>query len=195
MIHPDTEVRFIDQEVGYGVFAREFIPRGTVTWVRNQLDREFSPPELEAFDSANRETLDRYSYRNAKGHYVFCWDHARFMNHSAQPTCLLTPYGLEIAVRDIQADDELSNDYGCFNIIEPFSPKAEADGRATVQHDDLTRYSAHWDAQIAAAVSFLNQVNQPLLRLIAPAVWKHLGDATRGHAALRSTAELFFHGE
>ena len=107
MIHQETEVRFIDSEVGYGVFAKTFISRGTITWVKDQLDREFTAEDLKTFDTAHRELLDRYSYRNARGHYVFCWDHARFMNHSAQPTCLLTPYGLEIAIRDIAPGEEL----------------------------------------------------------------------------------------
>lgn len=29
MIHPDTEVRFISNEIGYGVVATKFIPKGT----------------------------------------------------------------------------------------------------------------------------------------------------------------------
>ena len=36
MIHPDTELRFISDEVGYGVFATALIGRGTITWVRGE---------------------------------------------------------------------------------------------------------------------------------------------------------------
>jgi uncharacterized protein len=195
MVHPETEVRFKDATIGYGLFAKAFIPRGTVTWVRDQLDREFTPNDLKAFDAAHREILDRYSYRNAKGNYVFGWDNVRFMNHSAQPTCLLTPYGLELAVSDIAAGEELTNDYGCFNIIEPFSPLFEAQGRATIRHDDLTRFSEKWDAEIAASLVYLEQVEQPLLKYASPDAWQQVSRVALGKQHPRSTSELFYKGE
>lgn len=37
MIHPDTEVRFINPEKGYGLVATKFIPKGTITWVQDDL--------------------------------------------------------------------------------------------------------------------------------------------------------------
>jgi uncharacterized protein len=58
MIHPNTELRFISPEVGYGVVAREFIPKGTITWVLDELDREFTPEQFNAFDPAYQEILD-----------------------------------------------------------------------------------------------------------------------------------------
>ena len=47
MIHPNTELKYISSEVGYGVVATEFIPAGTVTWILDKLDREFSPLEFQ----------------------------------------------------------------------------------------------------------------------------------------------------
>ena len=44
MIHPKTELQFINKEIGYGVVATEFIPAGTITWVLDKLDREFTRP-------------------------------------------------------------------------------------------------------------------------------------------------------
>lgn len=191
MIHPQTEVRFIRPEIGYGVVAKAFIPRGTVTWVKDRLDREFSPRDLEAFDEAHREILDRYSYRNAQGHYVFCWDHTRFMNHSFRPACLLTAYGLEVAVRDIQAGEELTNDYGCFNIIESFAPEDEGDARREVRPDDLLRFSELWDARIGEALRDFPRVDQPLSRMVSPAIWADLLAVARGEAELRSVRTMY----
>src|SRR5207244_1281605 len=37
MVHPDTEIRHIDDKIGYGVVAMRFIPRGTITWVADVL--------------------------------------------------------------------------------------------------------------------------------------------------------------
>ncbi len=45
MIHPHTEIKFINKEVGYGVVATDFIPKGTITWVLDKLDREFTQNE------------------------------------------------------------------------------------------------------------------------------------------------------
>ncbi|HEX4137823.1 MAG TPA: hypothetical protein VHY84_24650 [Bryobacteraceae bacterium] len=42
MMHPDAELRFIRDNMGYGLFARKRIPRGTITWTRDELDQQFS---------------------------------------------------------------------------------------------------------------------------------------------------------
>ena len=51
MIHPDTEIQFISEEIGYGVVAKKLIPRGTITWVLDALDRIWTPKEIQAVDS------------------------------------------------------------------------------------------------------------------------------------------------
>ena len=37
MIHPSTELRFINDEIGYGVVATRFIPKGTIVWALTNL--------------------------------------------------------------------------------------------------------------------------------------------------------------
>ena len=44
MIHPDTELRFINREIGFGVVATRLIRRGTIIWVRDELDQVLPPP-------------------------------------------------------------------------------------------------------------------------------------------------------
>lgn len=192
MIHPDTQIQFVNAVVGHGVVATRPIPRGTITWVQDALDRTFGPAELEAFPALLRDVLDKYCYRNRHGHYVFCWDHARFMNHSFDSNCLLTPYGLEIAVRDIDAGEELTNDYGCFNIIESFRPCEEEGGRGIVHPDDLGRCHARWDDLIRCAVDKLIEVEQPLQSLIPSEIWKELEAAAKGSGKLASVATMHF---
>ena len=46
MIHPDTEVRRVDDVVGVGVFATALIPRGTLTWALDPLDQLLTPERL-----------------------------------------------------------------------------------------------------------------------------------------------------
>ena len=47
MIHPHTELRFINDEIGHGVVATQFIPAGTITWVLDELDRTFTPKQFQ----------------------------------------------------------------------------------------------------------------------------------------------------
>lgn len=171
MIHPNTEVRYIDAEKGKGLFATSFIPCGTIIWALDELDREITPAEMEGYSPHCREILLTYSYRNKKGNYIFCWDNGRFINHSFHANCCLTPYNFEIAVRDIQAGEELTDDYGYLNIVEPFEACSEhGSTRRVVYPDDLLRLSDLWDGKIKQAIPRILQVEQVL--------WKFLGDDT-----------------
>ncbi len=171
MLHPHTEVRRIDERIGYGVFATAPIPKGTVVWVQDRFDRVYTEAEVRALEPVYQEILEKYCFRDRIGRWVFCWDITRFVNHSFSPTCLTTPYGFELAVVDIAIGQEITNDYGCFNIIEPFECFPEAGcARTVVMPDDLLRYAEEWDSQLAAAFARFNQVAQPLAQLVAPDV-------------------------
>lgn len=122
MIHPDTELRWIDDEVGYGVVATAPIPRGTITWALDPLDRVFAPEALLALPSAFGELLVRFTYADADGNRVLLWDGARHMNHSCAPNCAGTLAGFEVALRDIEVGEELTNDYGTFGQVDEDFP-------------------------------------------------------------------------
>lgn len=167
MLHPHTEVQWINEIVGCGVIATEPIPKGTVTWVRDALDRQLAPAQVDALPVSCRETFLKYSYRNTDGHYIFCWDNTRFMNHSFRPNCMATAYGFELAVRDIAAGEELTNDYGTLNVIEPFEACDEGTERKTVYPDDLSRHATEWDLLLARAFCCFSAVAQPLTELLS----------------------------
>lgn len=163
MLHPSTELRFISDEIGHGIFATEDIPKGTITWVKDELDREFTPQEVDRLSELNRNNLLKYTYRNNKGNYLFCWDLTRYVNHSFHPNSMLTALGFEIAIKDIHKGDEITNDYGTFNIIEAFQCANDPQHiRSKVQPDDLNRYYKIWDEQISNAFVDLKNVIQPL---------------------------------
>jgi hypothetical protein len=167
MLHPHTELRFVDPHIGYGVFASRFIPKGTITWVRCDLDQTFPPERLASFSGYLRTLVDRYSFIDQRGDYVLCWDHARYMNHGCEATCLSPGYGFEIAVRDIAAGEELTDDYGALNIDVPFACRCgSAACRREIRPDDLLAYGDLWDARIEAAFFRLPEVEQPLWELV-----------------------------
>src|SRR5882762_139189 len=119
MIHPHTELRFAGPHIGWGVFATRPIPRGTITWALDALDQRFTDAQIAALPTAARQQLDIYSFINSHGLHVLCWDHARFVNHSCAANCLSVGYDFELAIRDIAAGEELTDDYGTFNLTTP----------------------------------------------------------------------------
>jgi len=164
MMHPDTEVRFISPEKGHGVIALRPIPKGTITWALDALDRTFTPAQVTAMDTIYRQIIHKYSYRNRVGDFVLCWDHGRYVNHSSRSNCVTTAYEFELAVRDITAGEELTDDYGFLNLEEPFDCTPEPGATRThIMPDDLLRYHETWDAQLEDAFRSFNEVEQPLL--------------------------------
>lgn len=166
MLHPDTELRYIDADIGYGVFATRDIPKGTITWARDSFDLEFTPDEARHLDPLHADLVKKYAYRNHLGHFILCWDFGRYVNHSFESNCISTGYDFEIAVRDIRAGDELTDDYGYLNLTEPFKPRQSARGREYVFPDDLLHFHDQWDTQVQACLPLLFRVPQPLLSLV-----------------------------
>ncbi len=195
MIHPKTELKFISNDVGYGVIATEFIPAGTITWVLDKLDREFRPEEIDALDPLYQNILDTYCYRNNIGNFVLCWDNGRYINHSFNSNCLTTAYDFELAIRDIQAGEQLTDDYGYLNIPEPFRGVDEGTKRKIVYPDDLLRYSKVWDKKIRKVFSDIPKLRQPLKELIRESTWKEIMAIVENRKEMESIARNYYKEE
>lgn len=192
MIHPHTQLRFISEEIGHGVFASKPIPAGTITWIRDPLDRELTPEEVAQLAPVCRPALETYSYRNQHGNYVLCWDMARYMNHSFRPNCMTTAYGFEVAVKNIRAGEQLTNDYGSLNIIEPFRPSDEGTRRKTVYPDDLLRYHSRWDQTLRKVLVKVVHREQPLRELLSEETWLKLREIADGKTPPESIRTNYF---
>ena len=193
MIHPHTELRFISPEIGYGVVATQFIPKGTVTWVLDKLDREFTPEQVQAMDPTFQKVLDIYAFRNNKGNLVLCWDHSRYVNHSFRSNCLSTAYDFEIAIRDIEPGEELTDDYGYLNISEPFKGYPEGTRRQVVYPDDLLKYHQVWDKKLLNAMKSLPTKEQPLRHLLSPETWDKSVKIAQGQMPMDSILNNYYY--
>lgn len=180
MIHPHTVLRFINDEIGHGVVASHDIPAGTITWVKDPLDKELTAVEFNNLPKVCRSVAETYTYRNYMGNYVLCWDITRYMNHSFRPNCMATSYGFEVAISNIKAGEQLTNDYGTLNIIAPFRASDEKTRRKTVYPDDLLRYHSRWDQTLAKVMTKIIRVEQPLQELIQKETWIHLEEIASG---------------
>jgi uncharacterized protein len=168
MVHPHSELRYINEKIGYGVVATRLIPRGTITWVADPLDQVFTPEEVERIPPVLQPLLEKYSWINGKGLTVLCWDHARFINHSCEATCLSPGFDFEFAVRDILPGEQLTDDYGMLNPQESFlchcgSPRC----RDFILADDFLKYGAEWDRMLSVAFPLIRAREQPLWPLVA----------------------------
>lgn len=100
---------------GIGLFAAEAIPKGAKIW-------EFTPSfdlifeDLSGFPPLVQEFLTTYCFMY-EGQYVFCADHAKFINHADEPSCLDVGAGT-YAARDIYPGEELTSDYRTFGVTE-----------------------------------------------------------------------------
>ena len=163
LIHPATELRRASQEIGSGVFATARIPRGTIVWVLDRLDRMLSPAQVESLGSRYHVMLDLFSYLNARGARVLCWDLARWVNHSCDANALSTGWDFDIAVRDIEAGEEITNDYACLNLEESFTCHCKKPGcRGTVYPKDFDELADVWDQQVRDAFPDVARVEQPM---------------------------------
>ena len=191
MIHPHTEVKFLSVEKGYGLVATQFIPEGTITWVQDSLDRSFTPKEYNAYPALYKNILDTYSFRNNKGNYILCWDNGRFVNHSFKSNCLSTAYDFEIAVREIQKGEELTDDYGYLNIEEPFKGIDEGTKRKYVYPDDLKKYYKTWDKQLSKAFKLILDVPQELQTVLPVKTLETVHKITKGQLEMKSILSLY----
>ena len=193
MIHPHTELRFISPEIGYGVVATKFIPRGTITWAYDQLDRSFTPDQVGNMDSVYKDILHKYCYRDHLGNYVLCWDISRFVNHSFNSNCISTAYNFELAVRDIYPGEELTDDYGYLNCSEPFECLPEVNTtRTSVMPNDLLHFYKEWDAKLKTAFTCFNKVSQPLAFLIGQSCRYKVAAIAAGIETMDSILNCFY---
>ena len=113
---------------GFGVFAAAPVAKGTPVWRFAQgLDMEFSPDIVNGLPEHVRSFFSHYGYldRNVR-RIILCFDDARFVNHSDAPNVATDyaqdPYGLDVALRDIEAGEEITMDYAGFEDSRFTSP-------------------------------------------------------------------------
>jgi len=113
-----TELKFSSTH-GLGVFAAEFIPKGTRVWeYREGFDHRVSKDFVEALPEPARSTLCHYSAFWGGG-YVISADNARFLNHSQTPNLqTFAQPDVDVSLRDIEVGEELLEDYREFDESE-----------------------------------------------------------------------------
>lgn len=102
---------------GIGLFADQFIPKGTATWKYHpDYDTAFTEKEVEGMSEPAKKIFLHYAYFDAEiNKYVLCFDDQRFINHSSKKMNVHTTKIQDIASRDIEPGEELLCDYNRFD--------------------------------------------------------------------------------
>lgn len=122
---------------GLGIFADEFIPRGTVIWKFTQgFDQKFTREQILSFPEILQIYIYKYSWKGTKSKmYCFSSDNGKYFNHSSNPNTMSNYVDSEeevvtTAVRDIQIGEELTDNYSSFeadhdedNVLEDIAKK------------------------------------------------------------------------
>ncbi|MDE2074983.1 MAG: SET domain-containing protein [Alphaproteobacteria bacterium] len=123
---------------GIGVFATEFIRKGTIIWKFTPVtDILIKPSEVFEFPHFEKSYVHQYAYLSKRSNlYVLHTDNARFINHSENPNMISVPTNrstedIDIALRDIFEGEELTSNYDEYD--KEFHLKIEIDSRAASQ--------------------------------------------------------------
>lgn len=195
MIHPDTEIRYVNDLIGVGVFATKLIPKGTILWVKDDWDIVMNKQTIKRLDEARKKYMKKYAYEEKEDEIVLCWDHARYMNHSFNPNCIDTAYELQLAGRDIQPGEQITSDYGAMGHNEEFECAPEEGAtRTRVTANDYIYCFAEWDEKANEAFKHFNLVEQPLKYLIQEQYIDKVNAVANGTEPLDSILTLFTRG-
>jgi uncharacterized protein len=101
---------------GFGVFAKQFIAKGSKVWeFHPTFDIRFSEEELNALPEATRGEIEIHLYQPESGGTLYYESTmGKYMNHSREPNVDFSEVEIGWATRDIQPGEELTCDYRQF---------------------------------------------------------------------------------
>lgn len=194
MIHPHTTLRFINDTVGYGVFATEDLPEGTLVYVKDSLEIELSPEQVAKETPQMQEIIEKYSYIDERGFRIVSWDLGKYVNHCCNCNTISTGYGFEIAIRPIMAGEQITDEYGLFNMEQEFPLVCSHNNcRGTLRPGDLESLYPVWDSRIKQALTKFRDVNQPLLPFVNKETLQELDIYFKNPDAYKSVISLKYH--
>lgn|SRR3989338_1333744 len=156
---------------GIGLFAKRFIPKGTIIWSECDRCRIIPAGHFSSLSRGEQEKILYFGVTRKDGSVLAIYDEGRFMNHSCSPNILATGYGFDIVVHDIAEGEELTADYRQFYdhiyFQEPLKC-ACSDSLHTVVFSEkqMDRMAEAWQLRIEEAILLINSVPQPLSHLI-----------------------------
>ncbi len=152
---------------GEGIFAGEPISKGTIVFYYSSNDTYLSKNEFQSLSHEEKHKLYEYGVEDEAGNWIVTDGDA---NHSCNANILsifIDGLYCDIAVKDIQINEEITIDYGLFYSSFPWRIECNCNSSfcrgvvgSGLQVDAQTKDL--WHSRIAEAVSRIFDVNQPL---------------------------------
>jgi SET domain-containing protein len=107
---------------GLGLFADEFIPKGTEVWrFTPGFDQKFTREQILAFPELLQIHIYTYGWKSDKSKlYCLSEDNGKYFNHSEDPN-VLSEYRedeeevVTVAIKDIRSGEEMLDNYASFS--------------------------------------------------------------------------------
>lgn len=102
---------------GIGLFANQFIPKGTMTWKYSpEFDTGYTKEQVSRMSESSRKIFLWYAYFDfEQNKYILCMDDQRFINHSREKANIISTPDMDMAARDIEPGEELLCNYDLFD--------------------------------------------------------------------------------
>ncbi len=102
---------------GKGLFAGEFISKGTVTWEYDpDFDTGYTKRQIDSLPDSQRSYMMHFCYFDKKiKKFILCCDNQKFINHFPVKENVLSTPRKDTALRDIYPGEELLCDYRKFD--------------------------------------------------------------------------------
>jgi SET domain-containing protein len=105
-----------DPNMGLGLFVSEFIPKDAVVWEFIEgVDVKITQEKFNNLNEAQKEYFYKYAWLQEDGCYYSSCDLTNFINHSYTPNLKVID-DVVIAIRDIQPEEELFENYQEFDL-------------------------------------------------------------------------------
>lgn len=166
MIAPLFEIRNTSTK-GKGLFAKEFIPAGTIINFDCSECRLMSADELASKSADEQEHILFYNYTRKDGSVVIACGESVYLNHSCDANILYSGHHFDIAVKDMQPGEEATIDYRFFHESPEFRMPcncgaAICSGEVACEHHTPEHLQLFWGAKINRAMRRIRMVEQPL---------------------------------
>jgi len=190
MMHPDTELKMVTPEIGVGVFATQFLPKGTIVYVEDPLEIEIPKDSPILQNPVFRPLIEKFATIRANGDYEISWDYAKYMNHCCHYNAITTGFGFDIATQDIRPGVQIRDDYGLFNVEYGMDLMCDfTDCRMRIRTADFDSLAYSWDLSAIDALQHAGNVPQKLWEAMDPGLRERLTiylETGQGYLSVRS---------
>ena len=152
---------------GKGLFAKEFIPKGTIVCFECSECKQINASEIGYDSMSEKEKFDLldYAYRKKDGTFIAPCGNVRYLNHSCNANILGTEQGFDIVVRDIDQGQEATYDYRDFYEDVKMTCNCQQENCCKIvdfKHPILYDLKKFWNEKTEDALKYVNKVDQPL---------------------------------